>query len=727
MSSQFLTLNIVSMSTSMVEAVATPAGERATHALPARRPHRIVVRIARSLWLRERGVAELRWAAVTLATMALLALVATALDPVGGDFVRVMLLAAPAAVLVGVAGWGPAASRIGRSMWVRMLLGPAVLLVAIIGAGPADIVALRLPPAASLSILAMAYAAITPGYLIAAAIFSGTTLAIFIAHVQVTPAVAPVNQATDGFTVRAIVTILASAGIAVVVRIATEAESRANRLAARSRERVDALEALNRIVSRFDGTRSVRSVIQEVVDDIAREFDITLVSMYLPDANGRLEMVGVAGYDNPFHVIEMGVGIIGRAASTKTTQFAPDVLADPDYRAARADVRSEVASPVVHLDEVLGVVNFEGTEEAPIGPTQVALAEMVVHSLAGALRSARLDDERRDRLRAIERVLAVSRELVADLDRPRIVASVVDVAAELLTADVVALFSRGADGAYRLEAGSGFPASAIGLEVRGRRGMVGRCIEERVRIDGLQEIAMWPTEYIEMRPGGAQPHAAMALPILVADEVAAALFVTRVGAERTFTDLERGIADLLTAQVSIALQNADLHARVADSALHDPLTGLLNRRYFDEAVENAHANARRAKSELSLIVFDLDRFSAVNNEYGHSVGDSVLRRVARAIKGAVRDGDIVVRYGGEEFVVIAPNTDGEGAVIAAERIREAVAAKGLEPIDGRLVPLTISAGVASLVDEPDGRALFRAADSALLAAKRAGRDRVTQI
>jgi diguanylate cyclase (GGDEF)-like protein len=686
-----------------------------------------VVRIARSLWLRERGVAELRWAAVTLATMSLLALFATILDPVGADFVRVLYLATPAALVVGVIAWSPLASRIGRSTAIRMSLGPAVVALAIICGGPADLVTLRLPPAASLTILAMAYAAMTPGYAIAAALFGGTSLAILYAHGEVAQAPGFNSQVSDGFTVRAIVTILASAGMAIVVRVATDAEARASQLVAHSRARVDALETLNRIVSRFDGRHSVRSVIPDVVDDIAREFDVTLVSMYLPDGNGRLEMVGVAGYPQPFHVIEMGAGIIGRAAATQTTQYAPDVLTDPDYRAARADVRSEVAAPVVHLDELLGIVNFEGTEERPIGPTQVALAEMVVHAIAGALGSARLDDERRERLHAIERVLAVSRQLVADLDRPRIVASVVDVVAELLTADVVALFSRRSDGTFRLEAGSGFPPDAVGLEVHGRKGMVGRCIDEGVRIIGIQEVSAWPPEYLAFRPGGDTPHAGMALPIEVADQVAAVLFVTRIGADRGFSDAERGIADLLTAQVAIALQNADLHARVAESAVRDPLTGLLNRRFFDEAVENAHANARRAGTELSLIVLDLDRFSAVNNEFGHSVGDSVLRRVGRAIKGAVREGDVVVRYGGEEFVVIAPNTDGAGAVLAAERIRQAVADAGSDPIDGRMIPMTISAGVASLVDETDGRGLFRAADSALLAAKRAGRNRVTRI
>ena len=222
------------------------------------------------------------------------------------------------------------------------------------------------------------------------------------------------------------------------------------------------LERVNRIVARFDGSKPVEDVIQAVVDDISREFQITLVSMYLPFGPTQLTMVGVAGYPSPFHVIDVGVGIIGRAAETQQTQFVPDVLADPDYRAARDDVRSEVAAPVVHSGELLGVVNFEGTLEHPIGTSQVALAEMIVHALSAALRSASLDDERRDRLHAIERVLAVSRSLVADLDRPRIVASIVDAVAELLGADVVALVSRQPDGTFRLEAGKGFPEEAIG-------------------------------------------------------------------------------------------------------------------------------------------------------------------------------------------------------------------------------------------------------------------------
>jgi diguanylate cyclase (GGDEF)-like protein len=220
----------------------------------------------------------------------------------------------------------------------------------------------------------------------------------------------------------------------------------------------------------------------------------------------------------------------------------------------------------------------------------------------------------------------------------------------------------------------------------------------------------------------------MALPIEVGGDVAAVLLVTRVGLDRGYSELELRIADLLSAQVSIALQNADLHARVAESAVRDPLTGLLNRRFFDEAVETAYATAARSGEPLSLIVLDLDRFSDVNNTHGHAIGDAVLRNVAGAMVGAVRAGDIVARYGGEEFVVIAPGSRQEDAVNLAERIRAAVVREAERPIDGTVITMTVSAGVASrLGDELDGRGLFRAADSALLAAKRAGRDRVVTV
>lgn len=690
---------------------------------PARGPRlgRWFFRVTRALWLRDRGVVELRWAAVTMITMFALAISAKLIDLEDHGFDLVIVLVGPAAVAALLLGWSSVGPRLAAHRVVRYGLGPALLVLTVIAAGPMDIGTLDSPSATPLIVLALAFAAITPGYPIAAGMFVAGTVAIGFAHMALLGPVAS-GPVSDEFVVRSVVVLLSSTGMFIVVQIASAAEARASRYAARSRARVDALEKLELVGRGFDGSRPVREVIQGLVDGISREFEITLVSMYLPDDTGRLSMVGVAGYHTPFHVIDMGVGVIGRAASTRATQFVADVLEDPDYRAARDDVRSEVATPILHDGELLGVVNFEGTLARPLGPSHVALAEMLARSIAAALRSAKLDEERRERLHAIERVLEVSRGLVSDLDRTRTMHSVVEAAADLLGAETVTIASRDIDGTFRVEHEKS-SVDPAGPPAAGR-------VLEPADAPALEAVVIGaPVVRTIPATDGRAAHHAVALPIRIDDEVAAVLTATRPAARPSFGDVELRTADLLVTQVAVALHNAQRHAMVSDAAVRDPLTGLLNRRYFDEAVETAFATARRSGTPLSLIVLDLDRFSMVNNEHGHSVGDAVLRRVARAMSAAVRSGDTVARYGGEEFVIIAPGSTAEGAVAVAERVRAAVALPArASGTDGSAVPITVSAGVASLLgDELDGHALFRAADSALLAAKRAGRDRVVAV
>ncbi|MCA1833462.1 MAG: GGDEF domain-containing protein [Actinobacteria bacterium] len=154
----------------------------------------------------------------------------------------------------------------------------------------------------------------------------------------------------------------------------------------------------------------------------------------------------------------------------------------------------------------------------------------------------------------------------------------------------------------------------------------------------------------------------------------------------------------------------------------DPLTGAPNRRSLEAALAEETKRATRFGRPFSVLMVDVDRFKRVNDEYGHAVGDRVLVEIAARIRKAVRsDLDVVARYGGEEFTVVLPETDPLGAVIVAEKIRDAVAVSPTE--DG--IDLTVSVGVASCPD--DGVAadsLLAAADAALYQAKRGGRDRV---
>ncbi len=176
-----------------------------------------------------------------------------------------------------------------------------------------------------------------------------------------------------------------------------------------------------------------------------------------------------------------------------------------------------------------------------------------------------------------------------------------------------------------------------------------------------------------------------------------------------------------SAIVALALEgrNQALVGRLAAEARTDPLTGLLNRRGLDErgAVEIAHA--RRDETPVAVAVFDLDHFKRINDEWGHEAGDRVLVRVARLLMREARNIDIVARAGGEEFVVMLPDTDLDGARTFTDCIRAGLAA---EPSADRPAG-RISAGIVSSVAPQDLASVLAQADSALYDAKRAGRDR----
>jgi diguanylate cyclase (GGDEF)-like protein len=174
------------------------------------------------------------------------------------------------------------------------------------------------------------------------------------------------------------------------------------------------------------------------------------------------------------------------------------------------------------------------------------------------------------------------------------------------------------------------------------------------------------------------------------------------------------------AHAALALRNSSLHAEVERLATFDALTGLGNRRLFEEALGRELARASRRAGALALVLIDVDHFKAVNDEYGHQAGDEVLRRVGAAVASVARAADLAARFGGEEFVLLVPDCDETRAVGVAERVRAAIATCGGP------VSVTASAGVA--VGRWPGLTrdgLIRVADEALYRSKRAGRDRTT--
>lgn len=184
---------------------------------------------------------------------------------------------------------------------------------------------------------------------------------------------------------------------------------------------------------------------------------------------------------------------------------------------------------------------------------------------------------------------------------------------------------------------------------------------------------------------------------------------------RVITTVERFVS-----QTSLALASAWLLEQVLELAATDGLTGIANRRTFEDMLARSFSRAARAGVPLGLVMVDLDHFKALNDDHGHQVGDATLQRVARALAVACRPGDVVARYGGEEFAVLLPDTDESAVRSVAERFRVAVEGVDQEP------PVTASVGAASFpVQATDATELVKAADDALYESKRTGRNRVT--
>jgi diguanylate cyclase (GGDEF)-like protein len=173
----------------------------------------------------------------------------------------------------------------------------------------------------------------------------------------------------------------------------------------------------------------------------------------------------------------------------------------------------------------------------------------------------------------------------------------------------------------------------------------------------------------------------------------------------------------------IAQAVADV-SRLARQAQTDALTGVANRRALDERLDLEVQHAAATAGEVSYVMADIDDFKPLNDAHGHQVGDEVLRAVAEAMQGAVRERDLVARYGGEELAVVLPGSRLPDARDAAERMRQAVAAVAVTTADGTSVGVTASFGVATFPTYPSAEAIVGAADAALYQAKRNGKNQV---
>ena len=366
----------------------------------------------------------------------------------------------------------------------------------------------------------------------------------------------------------------------------------------------------------------------------------------------------------------------------------------------------------------------------------VAIAYVTTFTVAAVIieRDARTDllaeheAEAERRAWQLDRVTQFARAIGGTLDVDDLAIKVATGVSDVVSADLVLVYILDEeDGRYYARATRGAPA-AVGREAIPGTGLTGRALSEgHILVDPAYRIPFPATDGIlETLPS---TMAVAAVPLIIDDRTMGAITIGRADLEQPFDDNDRHAMATVGELCALALRNAESHSVVSRQAVRDSLTGLPNRYYFDLAFAQLSAQRARldpsARVPVSVILFDLDHFGAVNKERGHATGDIVLRAFGTMLGQRLRKADVAARIGGEEFAVILLGTPQPDAVTVAQEIRTRFARTSMVGADGVAIKATVSAGVAQVgAGEASFDSLLPTADVALAMAKRAGRNQV---
>jgi diguanylate cyclase (GGDEF)-like protein len=415
--------------------------------------------------------------------------------------------------------------------------------------------------------------------------------------------------------------------------------------------------------------------------------------------------------------VPVGVGITGTAAQQKRPIHSPDVTKDSRYLSTSKTTRSELAVPLMVRDEVVGVLDCQSDNLNHFDADTIDLLALFSIQASMALQNARLYSLERRRASQLEVINAIAQQMTAVLDIKELLDKVCLLVQHAFQVSHVSVLQKEEDELVlrahhgtltprfpeggRVSAGDGF----WGLVLRGGKTLLENDVKKSSTYVGFYRETC-STVCIPLVAFG------QSLGILVLDSALPSAFHSY-----EVQPLE-SVADIC----ATAIQNAHYVDRVKQLAYLDGLTGIFNRRYFELRMAEEIERARRFETGMAVIMVDIDQFKYLNDEFGHLLGDEVLRQVSSIFHQQLRKIDVVCRYGGEEFAILLSQTNPNHALNVAEKLRSLVE---LWQFPGVPRSVTISAGAASYPEHGTTRdELVKAADAGLYMAKQAGRNQV---
>jgi diguanylate cyclase (GGDEF)-like protein len=482
---------------------------------------------------------------------------------------------------------------------------------------------------------------------------------------------------------------------------------------------------MNKIAVLYDAGQAVLStfdldeVLQRILAIAHDYFHLRNVAIVLLDQQSQeLYVRSQIGWDEgqDKHRLPIGQGITGVAALKKQPVYSPDVSKDARYFCSAKSTRSELAIPLMVRDEVVGVLDCQSDRIDHFDSETIDLLTLFSTQASMALQNARLYSLEQQRARQLQAINAIAQQTTAVLDLEELLGTVCGMIQTAFRVSHVSLFLR----------------EDHDLVLRAHHGTLTPCIPEGGRFPASTEpwagiLTDGRTCMEDLYGAGthvkffAETASRLCIPLISFGQTLGVLALDS-DKSNAFRDGDQQSLESVADICATAIQNAHYVERVKQLAYLDGLTGIFNRRFFEMRIMEEIERARRYGTGMAVIMADIDEFKRLNDEFGHVLGDEVLRQVSSVFHQQLRKVDVVCRYGGEEFGILLTQVNADQAVVVADKLRKVVAGWQFPGVPRTV---TISAGTAVFPDHGTSRdGLVRAADAALYAAKQAGRNKV---
>lgn len=488
---------------------------------------------------------------------------------------------------------------------------------------------------------------------------------------------------------------------------------------------VSGFAGMQKIAILYDASQAVLSTfdLDEVFEHILRimrdYFQLEHSAILLLNPNTQqfeIRSISTSSSSGKNVSLRIGEGLIGAAAKLKRPVYSNDVAKDPRYISAFPSTKSELAIPLMLRDDVVGVLDCQSDRLGFFDDETTDLLMLFSTQASIAIQNAQLYALEQRRAKQLEAINNIARQTTEVTDIRKLLDNVSRHIVESFRADGVCIFLYENNKLIpRAYYGALTPSVLVGKPLAELNPGWNRAIGSNTPL--LVENVTEKADYL---PAFDEAVSELVLPLVSFGHSIGVLTLDssspEVLAQQDLKPLE-SVADICAA----AIQNAYYFEGVKHLAYRDGLTGVFNRRLFESKMLEELERAVRHSRPLSVLLVDIDGFKKINDEFGHLLGDEVLKQVSSIFLKQTRKNDVVCRYGGDELAVLLPDTNGNNATAVAEKLRRAVADCHFPGVPR---PVTLSIGIAEYPVHGASRdELINSADRALYAAKQAGRNR----